>query len=236
VNTTRGKRLFAIAVLAAAGATAAVIGNARSEAAPIGHIQTWQDLSTACQTSLDPDTGFGGARIDRTITLQNITGNLDVPCIVHLTDGAGFRLHNSKVNTKSIIIADDGDTSSSDVSIQYTTLTGRPDSGLFVQLRHANDDINVQYSTVSYDLSAWLITTNTDDTGAPGNINVTSSSITSRGSTSEGIHLVAGGTANFASDTFSTTATNDEDLAVLYGRAGCTKGTNVTGAVTACTG
>ena len=52
-------------------------------------------------------------------------------------------------------------------------------------------------------------TTNTDNTGSPGNVEATASAFRSDGATSQGIRLVAGGTGQFVGDTFHTTSVDN---------------------------
>src|ERR1700752_4469354 len=160
-------------------------------------ITSFADVVSACSASQD-SSGFGSATLTNSLTVSGQTASLNIPCTIHLTNGAKLTVQSSTITTAKLIVADDSPgTSGSSVAIQSSTLTGSQGAGLLVQLQHASDTIAVDKSTVSYPLSFYLLIHNTDGSGTAGAIEANHDTVTSNAATTDGIHLVADGTGNF---------------------------------------
>ena len=219
----------ALALLAVAGTLGPARVSAHGSAA--GSRTSFADIARRCAAKTD-GSGFGSVTIQKTVVSKHETVRLGVPCTIHLTHGATLDIEGSTLKTAKLIVADDDDAHvSSSVRIAGgTTMTGTASAGLLIQLRHAGDTIFVDHATITYPLSVFLETLNSDGSGTPGNITVTSTTITSSSSASEGIHLMAEGAGTFRRDTFRTPA--DDGSAVMYA-ATCTR-SHVTGGVPKC--
>jgi hypothetical protein len=212
-STTFLQTVALVAVTAAVPLSVVTFGSTSTVASGI---TSFADISSACAASQD-SSGFGSATLTRTVTLTNETDTLSVPCTLHLQDGAHLTIQNSTLTTRKLIVADDSpSTTGSQLVIANSTVTGAPGSGLLVQLQHADDSINVEKSTLDYPLSVFLLVQNTDRSGTTGTINAAQDTITSSGPSTDGIHLVADGSANFSHLILHSANSQDENLALLY--------------------
>jgi hypothetical protein len=218
------RTVFAAAAFAALTASTAARGSVSTSPT------SFADIARQCSARTDV-SGFGSAVVDRTVVSRRERVKISVPCTIHLTRGAALDIEGSRLKTNKLIIVDDHPAGSgSSVRIAGATITGTANAGLLVQLRHAGDSISVDGAMLSYPLSVYLLTLNTNRSGAATAISVKSTTIESSGGASSGIHLISDGHGTFQNDRFSTTA--DGGSAVMYA-ATCTQW-NVTGAVPKC--
>lgn len=184
------------------------------------------DIVRACKTAPVKD-GFGQVTLSSSLTIQNASLAIPVPCEIQLTKGANLNIDGSQLVTDQLVILDDPSQSEpSQLSIENSKLSSAT-GGLFIRFEDGGS-ISVDHSTIDYPLSVSLAISDVID--QDGILDIEGSTIRSNGPSSEGIILVSTDTGRFAGNKFSTTA--NSHFAILSAR-NCQM-TNNTGALPKC--
>jgi hypothetical protein len=116
----------------------------------------------------------------------------------------GLKINNSTITTKNLIVrgvgADTGSTRQ--FQLNNSTISADGSSGLLVTLPGDGDAIDIHHSEISYPLSAWLRAGRNGTDG--GALTVTNSTITSQGSGTQGVELLAGTTSGAVTINYTT--------------------------------
>jgi hypothetical protein len=173
----------------------------------------WGDRLAAKCAAAPVSAGFHQVRLTRPLLIQYAFVTITVPCEIHMSGRARLTIYRSVIRSGSLVVVDDAPGGPSPVTVIGSSLSST-DGGLLVRLQHSGDNILIIGSRISYPLSVWFATQDEDRTGHNGMINVVSSIVISKGSSSEGIMLMSAGRGNFFHNFFKTS--QQPGLALLF--------------------
>jgi len=154
---------------------------------------TLTNLASMCASSVGED-GYGKVTIDHHLTISNETGEIPVPCRMHLERGGWLKLNKVQLRSKYLSVSDYGSNGETRVVVNNSDLLATGRHGFFLQLFDAEDSVAVHHSTFDFPLSVWVrISDQREDAPGGGRIEVTNSTVRSVDPQSEdGIQFVAG--------------------------------------------
>jgi len=147
-------------------------------------------IVSGCAAKVGAD-GFGDVNISEALVAQHETGEIDVPCRLHLKPGASMVLRSVTLTTRHLIITDDAPNGRSLVTLDNSTLEAKGSYGFELNLSDSPDAVVIKGSRLDYPLSVWIRVFGQTGRDLGGHISVTGSKISSLDPSTDGIQLIA---------------------------------------------
>lgn len=198
-------------VLGAVVLAGAVVAGFSTEAAARDSRAPW-NLTAVADTCKKSAQGGRPGVVEITTRLQdaNVKTRIDVPCIIHLVNGAGVDLANVELTTQTLNLHDrDTGAQRSIVNFAGSTVTAVGEgSGILLELNDATDSLNVASTKITAPAGVVVrVAGQRGDENSGGSIRMAQSALLSDGPQTSGIQVLASdhsGTINLVNTTLDT--------------------------------